>query len=77
MAQVSLGKGSGIQTPTQLHSLDWRLASMNIRLGCLHNLTIGRGIAVGLSFAGQAWSPVYGPPRIPSYYQFLWKVEES
>jgi len=77
MAQVSLGKGSGIQTLTWLRSLDRRLVSTNIRLGCPHNLTIGRGIAVDLSFTGQAWSPVYGPSRIPSYHQFLWEVGEG
>ena len=71
MAQVSLSKGSGIQTLTRLRSLDQRLASTNICPGCPHNLTIERGIVVGLSFAGQAWSPVYGPSRIPSYHQFL------
>ena len=77
MAQVSLGKGSGIQTLTRLRSLDQRLASTNICPGCPYNLTIERGIVVGLSFAGQAWSPVYGPPRIPSYHQFLWEVGEG
>jgi len=77
MAQVSLGKGSGIHTLTRLRSLDWRLVSTNICLGCSHNLTIGRGIAVGLSFASQAWSPVYGPSQIPSYHQFLWEIGES
>jgi len=71
MAQVSLGKESGIQILTWLRSLDRRLAFMNIRLGYPHNLTIGQGIAVGFSFAGQVWSPVSGPPQIPSYYQFL------
>ena len=77
MAQVFLGKGSEIQTLTRLCSLDRRLASTNIHPECPHNLTIGQGIAVGLSFAGQAWSPVYGPPRIPSYHQFLWEVGEG
>ena len=41
MVQVSLGKESGIQTLTQLHSLDRRLVSTNIRLGCPRTLTIG------------------------------------
>jgi len=68
MAQIFLGKGSGIQTLTQLHSLDWRLVFTNICLGCPHTLIIGQGIAVGLFFAGQVWSPVSGPSQIPSYY---------
>jgi len=41
VAQVSLGKGSGIQILTQLHSLDQRLVSMNIHLGYSYTLTIG------------------------------------
>ena len=67
MDQVSPGRGSGILTLTQLHSLDRWLASTNIRPGCSCSLTIGQGTIEGLSFAGRVWSPVSGPPQILSY----------